>query len=446
MVNFGLSEMNNSKQIRNRALKAATKILRLSFFILFIALSNNIAQNNNEKTTTGSSSDSLKLIEQYSLFSEYYKNKDFETALPYGWKVLKMDPQKFSKYIYFKLEDILWTMHDSSTIAPEIKKSIEDTILYVYDLALKFNTADKAYFEPRKAFVEEDWLKLCPDIVIKDYEKAIADDPNTSTYYYNRLGQLYITNMSDQNDYKTKALDLYTLLSEREPDNPQWNSELEGLAENIEEMVALNKKAWDLDKNNLEKAWKYASLSLKAELYTDAINALEFLVNKSPSTVNYWNQLATAYQKTDNFNKAEEAYKELINLEPDKKENYLFLGILYKDRGQLSLARKLYLQASDIGNGWALPVLYEGLLYEQSARNCEFNFETKLVYLLAVETYRKALRMDPALTQAGERISALGSSIPQRDDYFFRGYKSGQTLPITGVCYGWIGKSVTIHF
>ena len=119
---------------------------------------------------------------------------------------------------------------------------------------------------------------------------------------------------------------------------------------------------------------------------------------------------------------------------------------MYKDRGQLALARKFYLQASDVGNGWGLPILYEGLLYEQSARGCEFNFETKLVYLLAVDTYRKALRIDPSITQASDRISALGSSIPQRDDYFFRGYKSGQTLPITGKCYGWIGKSVTIQF
>ena len=429
-------------------MKAATKIFGIFFFILLISIGNLPAQNNKGDATSGSNTkpDSLKILEQYSLFSEYYKNKDFETALPYGWNVLKWDPVKFSKYIYFKMEDILWTMHDSSTVTPEMKKSIEDTILYVYDLALKYDSGDKNYFEPRKAFVEEDWLKLDPDVVIKDYEKAIADDPNTSTYYYSRLGQLYKTNMSDNNDYKTKALDLFTLLSEREPDNPQWTSELESLVENIEELVALNKKAWNLDKDNLEKAWKYASLSLKAEMYPDAIVALEFLVNKSPTTVNYWNQLATAYQKIDDLNKAEEAYKKLIQLEPDKKENYLYLGIMYKDRGQLALARKFYLQASDVGNGWGLPILYEGLLYEQSARGCEFNFETKLVYLLAVDTYRKALRIDPSITQASDRISALGSSIPQRDDYFFRGYKSGQTLPITGKCYGWIGKSVTIQF
>jgi tetratricopeptide (TPR) repeat protein len=342
------------------------------------------------------------------------------------------------------MEDILWALHDSTTIAPEMKKSIEDTILYVYKLALKFDSADKTYFEPREAFVEETWLKMDPNIVIKAYEKAMADDPHMSTYYMNRLGQLYKNNQSDSNDYKTKAIDLYTKLSEMEPNNPAWPSQLESLVENIEELVKLDQKAWNLDKNNLEKAWKYGSTALKAGMYDDAIIALEFLVEKSPNTVNYWTQLASAYQKTDKLDKAEDAYKKLINLEPEKKENYLNLGIIYKDKNQYSLARQFYEKASEVGNGWGMPIYYIGNLYEQSARRCKFDFETKLVYLLALQTYRRAKNIDPSLDQATERISALQTSIPTQEDYFFRGYKSGQKLPISGQCYGWIGRSVTI--
>ena len=429
-------------------MKALYKIfLACSIILLFLLGSgNSFAQDSQDNNTTVNKTepDSLKLIEQYSLFSEYYKNKEFETALPYGWKVLKMDPQKFSKWIYYKMEDILWSLHDSSTVAPEMKKSIEDTILYVYKLALKYDSQDKTYFEPREAFVEENWLKLDPAKVIKDYEKAAADDPNMSTYYYNRLGQLYKANQSDSNDYKSKAIDLYTKLSEREPDNQAWPAELESLVENIQELVKLDEKAWNLDKNNLEKAWKYGSTALKAGMYDDAIKALTFLVEKSPKTVNYWSQLASVYQKTDQLDKAEDAFKKLIELEPEKKEDYLNLGIVYKDKKQYSLARKYYEKASEVGNNWAMPIYYIGNLYEQSARGCEFNFETKLVYLLALETYRKARNMDPTMDQAAERINALQSSIPTKEDYFFRGYKSGQTLPITGQCYGWIGRSVTI--
>ena len=409
--------------------------------VTFLACNFNInAQENNVSSTTKVDSSLIT----YSLFSEYYKNKDYESALPYGWKILEKYPEKFSKWVYYKMEDILWKLHDSTTVSPDVKKTIEDTILYVYNFALKYDSADKKYFEPRMAFVEETWLHIDPHKVIADYEKALADDPNASSYYYNRLGQLYKEYQADDNDYKSKAIDLYTKLSEKEPDNAEWTTQLESLVENIEVLVKLAKKAWDLDKDNPEKAWKYASVAMKAGMYKEAITALEFLVVKYPETINYWTQLASAYQKSDNLDKAEDAYKKLIQLEPDKKEDYLNLGIVYKDKRQYSLARTYYEKASNVGKGWALPIFYIGNLYENAARNCKFDIQAKLVYLLAVETYRKAINMDPTLDQATSRISALQASVPTQEEKFFRNWKSGQTIQITGDCYSWINRSVTL--
>jgi hypothetical protein len=93
-----------------------------------------------------------------------------------------------------------------------------------------------------------------------------------------------------------------------------------------------------------------------------------------------------------------------------------------------------------VGNNWALPIFYEGFLYEQSAGGCT-DFDRKVVYLLAQNTYRRALNMDPNLGEAKDRINALSGSVPTKEDYFFRNIKSGTVIPIT--CVGWIGKSVT---
>jgi hypothetical protein len=111
------------------------------------------------------------------------------------------------------------------------------------------------------------------------------------------------------------------------------------------------------------------------------------------------------------------------------------------DAGKYPQARTQFLKASEVGNGWALPIFYEGFLYEQSASNCT-DFDRKLVYLLAQNTYRRALNMDPNLNEARDRINALSGAVPTKEDYFFRNLKSGATLPIT--CVGWIGKSVTV--
>jgi tetratricopeptide (TPR) repeat protein len=409
---------------------------------MFIIISSSGLSNN--LSNSFGDCDSLKLLEKYSLFSEYHKNKDFVSALPYGWQVLECNPVKFKKWIYYKMEDCLWYVHDSTNVEGEAKESIEDTIIYLYDMALKYYPEEKAYFESHKAFIMEGWLNASDEDIIAEYELAIEFDPNLSTYYYNRLGQLYKKNASDENDYQDKAINLYSYLSEREPDNEIWPKELVSLVENEEDLVNLKKKIWLDDKNNLEKAFSFASFAMKVKMYDEAIEGFEFLVSKAPETINYWNQLQTAYQKTDQYNKAEEALLKLIKLDPDSKEHYFNLGIVYSEERKPSLARKYYLKASDVGGGWALPIFYEGYLYEKAAGECTDDFNKKLVYQLAIDTYKKAKKMDPTLTQAQDRVTALSTSVPTQEDYFFRGYKSGTVIPISDQCPGWIGKSITV--
>ncbi len=421
-------------------MKTKFKILAITFFVLLISSSSLPSV----LRSSGGDCDSLEVLKLYSLFSEYHKNKDFKSAVPYGWQVLDCDKAKFSKWIYSKMEDCLWFLHDSTDISPEEKTSIEDTIVAFYDMAMQYNSANAAYFQVRKAFVMETWLNKPVDEVIPEYVKAFEMNPDLSTYYLHRLGQLYKNNQSEENDYQSKAIKLYTDWSIKEPDNPLPLEELKTIVTNMGEILDVLEKAWHLDPENAEKAWTYASACIREQEYQRAIEPLEFLTQKAPETINYWDQLATCYQKTNKLNKAEDAYIKLTKLDPNNKNHYMNLGIVNKDKGNLSKARQYYQKASEVGNGWGLPIYYEGLLYESSARDCTFDFKTKLVYLLAVQTYRRAASMKEPAPNAQERISALQSSVPTQEDYFFQGYKSGDVIPISGDCFTWIGKSVTV--
>ncbi|HRQ55394.1 MAG: hypothetical protein IT276_14650, partial [Ignavibacteriaceae bacterium] len=177
-----------------------------------------------------------------------------------------------------------------------------------------------------------------------------------------------------------------------------------------------------------------------ASEWAQSIAPLEFLISKDPENVGYLTQLGNAYNKLNNTTKSEEVFSRLIKLEPDNKDHYFYFGKALMEAGKYSQARTQFLKASDVGNGWALPIFYEGFLYEQSAGGCT-DFDRKVVYLLAQNTYRKALSMDSNLSEARDRINALSGAVPTKEDYFFRGIKSGQSMPIT--CVGWIGKSVT---
>jgi tetratricopeptide (TPR) repeat protein len=421
-------------------LKTILKILSISALLLFLFSGALYSKNLNIAVQV----DTNEIRTQYSLFSEYHKNRDYTSALPYGWNVIELDPKMFNKWVYTKMEESLWYLHDSTDISPEEKEVIEDTIIYLYNTAIEHYPEEAAYFQARKSYVSESWLNLDPLDLIAEYEKTIEMNENVDPYYYDRLGTLYRSLADNDPEYKQKALDLYTYLSEREPDNPRWPTVLEGLVDSIDELVDLTKKAWDLDRENPAKAWKFASLAMKADRHQDALPALEFLVQTSPDAINYWNRLAETYQKLEMTAKAEETYKKLIQIEPDNKNHYLNLGILYKEKGQLAAARTQFQKASEVGGGWGLPIYYEGNLYEEAARGCTYDLQAKMVYQLAVDTYRKASSMEPSLTRAQERIRALSGSIPTQEDYFFAGYKSGQTIAISGSCYGWIGRSITV--
>lgn len=421
-------------------MKSIVKIIGSAVIALLVTTNIQCAKG----STISSSSDSMKVLEKYSLFSEYHKNKDFASALPFGWEVLAMNPARFSKWVYYKMEDCLWFIHDSSGAAPEEIQAIEDTINGFYDMAILYYPDGMAYFQQRKAFVCETWLEFSPEECIAQYQKAAEYNSEMDSYYFHRLGQLYINNMSEENDYKMKAIDIYTMLAVREPDNPQWPDILSELVDNVGQLLDIRKKNWELDVDNLEKAWTYAAECIRAQDYTRAIEPLEFLIQKSPETLNYWNQLATAYNKVGRFDDAENAYQKLIAIDPANKDFYFNLGLIFKEQGKLSKARQYLETANDKAGGWGMAIFSIGLLYEQAARGCAFDFKTKVVYQLAQDTYRRAYNMDQNLSQARDRISALSGSVPTKEDYFFYGYKSGDVIPVSGDCFGWIGKSITV--
>ncbi len=409
-------------------MKTLIQTLALAF-VIFTAVS--IGQN----------ADSMKVITDYSLGTEYHKNKDFESAMPYFWSVVEANPTKFSKWIYYKMEESLWAIHDSSSTSPEMVKAVQDTISYFYDIAIKYRPEDKGYFQARKAYVSELWLNLPASVTIPEYEQAIQWQPELSSFYYNRLGQLYVNNDDGTNDFKQKAVDIYSMLAEREPDNPAWGNIVTNLFGSIDEILAFQKDAWQKDPENEKKAKALAATAIQASEWAEAVAPLEFLLSKEPDNVGYLTQIGNVYTKLDNAQKSEEVFAKLIKLEPENKDHYFYFGKALMDAGKYSQARTQFLKASELGNGWALPIFYEGFLYEQSAGGCT-DFDRKVVYLLAQQTYRKALNMDPNLTEARDRINALSGAIPTKEDYFFRGLKPGDVMKIT--CVGWIGKSVTV--
>jgi len=404
--------------------------MKAKFVVVFLVLLISASLNAKNLTTysdyrVSDIPDSMKMLAEFSLFNEYYKNKDYQSAYNHGWNILNNDPTPFLRWRPFnKMDDILWYLHDSVAVTDDEKKALTDTTLYFYDLAAKYEQDKAGSYMAKKAYIMEIWKETPVEELISVYEKAFELDPKIPSFYQDRLGNLYAKNATEENGYKLKALDLYSKLSEEDPSNPTWISRIEGLAENIDELVTITGKAWKLDAENPEKAWKYASTALRAKDYNTALEPLLFLVEKTPDVVNYWVQLSTAYQKLEMEDKALDAYKKLIEIDSQNRDHYVNVAIIYKNKEQLSTSRNYLRKASEISPDWDYPVFIEATLYEQAARNCGFEFMDKCVYLLAQQTYARAKNLGGSFaSQAQERMSALSSSIPTKEELFFRNIK-----------------------
>jgi len=442
-VSYGFKDKkdNNLGDIK---LKTITKLIVM---FMLSALTISAAELSLKPTPEINDSTKLNLQAEFSLFYEFYKNKDYLSAYNHGWNVINTDPSAFMRFKPFrKMEDVLWFMHDSvDTFTEEEKQTLADTTLYLYDKALEYNEDKAAYFLSKKAYVLETWTDAEPEILIGAYKAAFNEDNGVSSGYKDRLGLILSKNASEDNDYKMQALELYSALSEAEPDNALWIQRIEALAEDPNELVEITGKAWQLDPENPEKAWKYASMALRNQDFATALEPLKFLINKSPEVVNYHKQIARAYEKLDETDAAIQSYKTLIELEPENRDNYFNLAVIYQKLGQLSVARSFLQKANKVSPDWDYPIFIEAQLYESAARNCGFEYEDKLVYLLAVQTYQRVVSMGAQYAGAAkDRINALANSIPQKEDYFFRKVSPGTVIKIEGKCYDWINKSVVI--
>ena len=383
---------------------------------------------------------------QFSLFNEDYKNNLHESAYEYGWYVINHNPDPFVKFRLFpKMEKTLFYMHDSLAANEEQQSMYADTTLAFYEKAIEHQPEKKPYWLAKKAFVTETWTDSPIEVVIIVYEDALNENPDLDTYYQDRYGLLLTEEADKDPDLKLKALELYSKLSEQEPDNPIWISRIENLADNPEELLDITYKAWQIKKESIEKAWKYASLAMRNQQYEKAIEPLEFMVSRNSDVINYWVQLSTAYQKLENYNKALDAYKKLIELEQDNAEHYVNAALMYKNMNDLPTSRKFLLDAEKKNPDWDYPLYIEAIIYEQAARNCGFEFMDKVVYQLAVNKYRAAASKSGTYSSASrERVAALSNSVPSQEDYFFRKIKSGETIKIEGGCYDWINRSITV--
>ncbi len=400
-------------------------------------------------------SNAAEAAKNWSLFFEYHKNGDHRSAVPYGWNVIKLDPDRF-KTVYGKLADSYLNFYQDTTLDKDARRANADTMIIVYDMGIK-NVPERAsglwlsrgyalatYFEDRG--VE----------AIASYEKALELDPKTDFVYADQLGILYMKNMDKDPSYKSRAVELYRKQKEADPNNPVIIDRLKSLLTDPQELINLAEQDLQNDPENLEKIWNAAQAYIEAEQYSGAEKHLQKLIKKSPKTYSYWNELGKVQQREEKYRQAIESYEQALKLNPALRENHLNITVCYRMLKNYTAARATAMRAAQRERGWGRPYMEIAEVYKSAVENCIreakggdwalMDIDDKLVYRLAQDSFARAKAVEPSLAnEANQRMNELSTLVPTKEDLFFhRARIVNGRMEVAGQCYGWVGEQVSV--
>lgn len=149
--------------------------------------------------------------------------------------------------------------------------------------------------------------------------------------------------------------------------------------------------------------------------------------------------LGIRYLVMENYSKANQLFKEALDLAPtnsDKADILIYLGAIEAKIGSKPAARELYRQAlaADASKKEAYEKI--GDLYYQSFNDCkkEQNFaDDRLVYLAAYDMYARA--------GESKKMAMAKEQFPSKEEIFLVNYQAGQTIRVG--C--WINETTTIR-
>ncbi|MCI0708265.1 MAG: tetratricopeptide repeat protein [Ignavibacteriae bacterium] len=397
-----------------------------------------------------------ELAKNWSLFSEYQRNGDHKSAVPYGWEVYKLDPKRF-KTLYQKLAECYFSFYEKAE-TPEAKKAFADTIVIINDLGIEHAPDRASSHWLQKAYALENYFEGKRDKdAIAAYEKTLELDFKGIDFAYgDRLGQLYKNHANEDPSMKEKAIKLYQRYIDADPSNQIAVERMRTLASDPMELVAIYEKLLKSDPENIEYIWGAAQANMRAEQFAAAEKHLRKLTQKAATNATYWNELGKAQQHQRKFREAIDSYERALKLNAALKENFLNISVCWREMKNYDQARVFARRAASSDKGWGRPYIMIGEIYKAAVENCivgskngdwtKLDFDDKLVYKLAQDEFAKAKATEPGLSnEVNQLTNALSTLVPTKEDYFFNKDRivNGK-IPIEGACYSWIKESVTV--
>lgn len=410
----------------------------------------------------------LKPIEAYSVFTESYKNKDYQNALPYGRWLLIAHPKKMKGVSDYSGNEVFSDMIDiyegmaKKQNDPSVKSAYLDSAATLYDKALQtfskdeINHFDWILQQGRFYQAHNDYIQNGTQKAFKDYEKLFQMDPKklatTSKGYYVQ----FIVNQLVNQGEKKKAL---SVINKAQPyanaKTKQYFSQVQNqLFSSPKERIAFLKGKVQNNPKDVKSLKELYQLYHQTGDYDNAKKIALQLYNLDQ---NYDNSERLGSIATDNANyqDAVKYYKQALSeAQTTKQKKAVIQGIVgnYINLEKLQTARRYARQGIHLDSHWGKPYVDIARIYAQAVNDCSggnMTTKDKAVYWLVLDYLEKAKRVDPSTKgQVNQLIQTYKQVTPSVENKFYQNWKKGEKIKIDSSlkkCYGWINETTTVR-
>jgi tetratricopeptide (TPR) repeat protein len=452
-------------------MKTLKTILNIAFFgLTFSAVAQNNARLEKVKSITDYytvnldkpqyGDDEMKTKENISLYTEYYKQGDYVSTLPF-WRYVMLNAPKQSVNLYIRGLAMYKDFAEKAT--GEQKEAYIDTALALMDarIAAFGSTTNletkKAYewhdirYTNNEAFIFElftkTYQKHVEEGVVNEVEAAFLSPWVETGIFVNKNAKTVSEETVLDIFEKVTAIAEENIKAEKDAEN--YSAALNAVTEmlnkgdylNCEKLMPIVEKAFKANPDD-EATIVSAYNKLKNGGCTDNAlftNVIEKLVKVRPST-NLYKFLASKAQKAGSDSQAIGYINKAIEMETDKSEKakmYYQIARIHSGNGSYSNARDYARKALDIIPNYGEAYILIGSTYASSGSICGSgtDFKSHTVAWAAIDVWQKAKAVDPGVAaEAQSLINKYSQYMPSKEELFYEGIAIGSTYTIS--CLG----------
>ena len=399
--------------------------------------------------------DSAECIKYLSYYTEYYKQKNYDSALPNWRQAYKLCPPTARYSLLSDGTTLLKRVLQANSKNPIYKEALIDSIMKIYDERIQYWPKYATSSLNNKALDMYNYIKDDPEKLYEGLTTAVTElgkdaRPNLYLFQMNTAVDLYKNGKLDPetviNIYETAVNTISSMTPKNDVEkrsNEKMVSDIESIfitsqVASCENLIALFTPRYEADPQNVDLAKNIVKMMGITEGCTDNdlfLNAVTVMHNMEPSHVSAYNLYKLYAGRADVDNAVKYMTEAIENAESDAVTDggyqYELAAFCYKN-GQNAKAYAAAQAAAELDPSIAgKAYMLLGTIW--GSVSCSGNdIEQRAKYWVAVDFMNKAKAADETLAEdANNLIRQYAAYFPQTAEAFMYDVTDGQSYTVS---------------